>query len=69
MPRYAFLIGFPITINKPEILVESLESLETINKTMWFVFPSPVTMVRSHEKVLKLSPPLQYGEMLPKYGF
>ena len=55
MSRYAFLIGFPITINKPEILRLIMnwiwvESLETINKTMSSVFPSPMTMVKSHEK-------------------
>ena len=51
MPRYAFLIGFPITINKPEILNWIwVESLETISKTMSFVFPSPVTMGESYEK-------------------
>ena len=48
MLRYAFLTGFPITINKPEILKWIwFESLEAINKVMQFVFPSPVTMVKS----------------------
>ena len=48
MLRYAFLTAFPITINKPEILKWIwFESLETINKAMQFVFPSPVTMVKS----------------------
>ena len=48
MLRYAFLTGFPITINKPEILKWIwFESLEAINKAMQFVFPSPVTMVKS----------------------
>ena len=39
MSRYAFLTGFPITIDKPEILNWIwVESLETINKAMQFVF-------------------------------
>ena len=38
--RYEFLISFPITIGKPDIL-----NWESLN---WeFVFPSPVTMVKS----------------------
>ena len=50
MPRYVFLIGFPITINKPEILNCILvERLEKINKTVSFVFPCPLTIVKSYE--------------------
>ena len=70
MPRYAFPIGFPITINRPEIPNSVLvESLETINKTMQFLFPSPVKMVKSDEKILQLSLPLRCGKMLQKCGF
>ena len=46
-----------------------VENLETINKTMKFVFPSPMTMVKSHEKSLKLSLSLRYAEMLPNVDF
>ena len=39
------------TTNKSEILNWVwVESLETINKTTWFVFLSPVTIGKSHEK-------------------
>ena len=45
-----FLIGFPITINKPEILNCILvERLEKINKTVSFLFLCPVTIVKSYE--------------------
>ena len=45
-----FLIGFLITIGKPEILsCIYVEGLEMISK-LKFVFPSPVTMVKSHKK-------------------
>ena len=55
VPKYAFLIGFPTRISKPETLyLIQNESLETINKTMQFVFPSPVTIVKSHEKKCQL---------------
>ena len=51
MPSYAFLISFSITINKPEILNRIWAgSLEMTNKIMYFAFPYPVIMVKSHEK-------------------
>ena len=58
VPRLVFLIGFPITISKLKILNWIyVESLETINK-LWNLYlslkpgtsPSPVTLVKSHEK-------------------
>ena len=56
-----FSIGFPITINKLQILNwVQLESLETINKLLNFctlylssnsnIIPSPVAIVKSHGK-------------------
>ena len=70
MPGYAILTGCPITIDKPEILNRIwVESLETINKAMQFVFPSPMTMVKSRSYFFKISLPLRYGEMSPKCEF
>ena len=36
---------------------------------MKFVFPSPMTMVKSHEKIFKLSLSLRCAEMLPNIDF
>ena len=45
-------------------------SLETINKTMKFVFPSPVKMVKSHgKKFQNFKMSLRYGEVSPKCEF
>ena len=58
VPRQAFLTGFPMKIKKSCIFNWiSVESLETINKLSTLhlpwkpdISPSPVTMVKSHEK-------------------
>ena len=50
MPRFAFLIGFPITISKPEILNNIyVESLEKIKKNYGLYFRLRYTG-KSHEK-------------------